>query len=327
MSEKTENKLQDALSLIDKNYGKGSVFTGSSGSLKELERISSGSLGLDMILGGGYAKGRIVELYGPESSGKTTLCIHAMVQAQKKGGRVAIIDAEHAFDISYAAKLGLNTDELIISQPDTGEDALSIAEILIKSGGVSIVVVDSVAALIPKAELEGEMGDSKMGLQARLMSQALRKLTAIVNNTGTILMFTNQLREKIGVMFGNPETTTGGNALKFYASIRLDVRRSGVVKDGDEVVASKTKVKTAKNKTAPPLRVTEFDIRYGEGIDLTGEVIDMGVDAGFIMKSGSWFSYNGTKLGQGRDAVRTLLLDNPELTNEIKEKILQKYGL
>ena len=289
------------------------------------EVISTGSIGLDVALGiGGLPKGRVVEIYGPESSGKTTVAIHVIAEAQKKGGMCAIIDAEHAFDSSYAQKLGVDVDNLLISQPDYGEQGLEIADRLILSGALDVVVIDSVAALVPKGELEGEMGDSKMGLQARLMSQALRKLTATISKTNTICIFINQLREKIGVMFGNPETTTGGNALKFYASVRLDIRRLAQIKDGDEAIGNRVKVKVVKNKVAPPFRSAEFDIVFGEGISKTGEIIDMGVELGIVQKSGSWFSYNSDKLGQGRDAVKQLLTDNPELANEIETKIREK---
>jgi len=292
--------------------------------VEDIAFISTGSIGLNVALGvGGYPRGRVIEIYGPESSGKTTLAIHAIAEAQKAGGIAAIIDAEHAFDRSYAEKLGVNTDELLISQPDNGEQALEIADQLIRSSAVDIVVIDSVAALTPKAELEGDMGDSKMGLQARLMSQALRKLTANINKTNTTCIFINQLREKIGVMFGNPETTTGGNALKFYASIRLDIRRIGQLKDGDEAIGNQTRVKVVKNKVAPPFRKAEFDIMYGEGISKTGEIIDLGVEYGIIKKSGSWFSYGDTKLAQGRDASKTVIKDNPELAAELEAKIVE----
>jgi recombination protein RecA len=291
---------------------------------EDIPSISSGSIALDAALGiGGYPKGRIIEIYGPESSGKTTLAIHAIAEAQKAGGIAAFIDAEHAFDPYYARKLGVDTDELLISQPDNGEQALEIADNLIRSGAIDIVVIDSVAALTPKAEIEGEMGDSKMGLQARLMSQALRKLTANINKTKTCCIFINQLREKIGVMFGNPETTTGGNALKFYASVRLDIRRIGQIKDGDEVNGNHVRVKVVKNKVAPPFRKAEFDIMYGEGISKSGEIIDLGVQFNIVKKSGSWFSYGETKLGQGRETVRNIILDNPELAQELETKIIE----
>ena len=289
--------------------------------------ISSGSIGLDIAMGiGGYPKGRVIEIYGPESSGKTTLAIHAIAESQKQGGIAAIIDAEHAFDPSYAKKLGVNIDELLISQPDNGEQALEIADSLIRSGAIDIIVIDSVAALTPKAEIEGEMGDSKMGLQARLMSQALRKLTANISKTKTCVIFINQLREKIGVMFGNPETTTGGNALKFYASVRLDIRRTAQLKDGEDVQGSHTRVKVVKNKVAPPFRKAEFDIMYGEGISKIGEIIDLGVELNIIKKAGSWFSYGETKLGQGREGVKSLIKDNPELMEELESKIMANYA-
>jgi len=317
--------LKLTMDKIDKDYGKGSVMLMNEKSREPIEVISTGSIGLDAALGvGGIPKGRVVEIYGPESSGKTTLAIHIIAEAQKKGGMCAIIDAEHAFDSSYAQRLGVDVDNLLISQPDYGEQALEIADRLILSGALDVVVIDSVAALVPKSELEGEMGDSKMGLQARLMSQALRKLTATINKTNTICIFINQLREKIGVMFGNPETTTGGNALKFYASIRLDIRRSAQIKDGDEAIGNHVKVKVVKNKVAPPFKSAEFDIIFGEGISKLGEIIDMGVELGFINKSGSWFSYETNKLGQGRDAVKGLLRDNEELCNEIEGKIRAK---
>jgi recombination protein RecA len=317
--------LKLTMDKIDKDYGKGSVMLMNEKSKEPMEVISTGSIGLDAALGvGGIPKGRVVEIYGPESSGKTTLAIHIIAEAQKKGGMCAIIDAEHAFDSSYAQRLGVDVDNLLISQPDYGEQALEIADRLILSGALDVVVIDSVAALVPKSELEGEMGDSKMGLQARLMSQALRKLTATINKTNTICIFINQLREKIGVMFGNPETTTGGNALKFYASIRLDIRRSAQIKDGDEAIGNHIKVKVVKNKVAPPFKSAEFDIIFGEGISKLGEIIDMGVELGFVNKSGSWFSYETNKLGQGRDAVKSLLRDNPELANEIEGKIRAK---
>jgi len=317
--------LKLTMDKIDKDYGKGSVMLMNEKSREPIEVISTGSIGLDAALGvGGIPRGRVVEIYGPESSGKTTLAIHIIAEAQKKGGMCAIIDAEHAFDSSYAQKLGVDVDNLLISQPDYGEQALEIADRLILSGALDVVVIDSVAALVPKSELEGEMGDSKMGLQARLMSQALRKLTATINKTNTICIFINQLREKIGVMFGNPETTTGGNALKFYASIRLDIRRAAQIKDGDEAVGNHVKVKVVKNKVAPPFKSAEFDIMFGEGISKLGEIIDMGVELGFINKSGSWFSYETAKLGQGRDAVKGLFKDNPDLANEIEGKIRAK---
>ena len=316
--------LQLTMEKIEKSYGKGTIMKLGDRVVEEVPSIPSGSLGLDIALGvGGYPKGRIVEIFGPESSGKTTLAIHAIAEAQKAGGIAAIIDAEHAFDTFYAKKLGVDIDELLISQPDNGEQALEIADNLIRSGALDIVVIDSVAALTPKAEIEGEMGDSKMGLQARLMSQALRKLTASISKTRTCCIFINQLREKIGVMFGNPETTTGGNALKFYASVRLDIRRIGQIKDGEDVIGSATRVKVVKNKVAPPFKKAEFDIMYGEGISKTGEIIDIGVALNIIKKSGSWFSYGDSKLGQGRDAVRTILRDNQELAQELETKIFE----
>ena len=325
--EKTEKfkALKLTMDKIDKDFGKGSVMMMSDKGIIEQEVISTGSIGLDMALGiGGLPKGRVVEIYGPESSGKTTLAIHVIAEAQKKGGMCAFIDAEHAFDSVYAQKLGVDIDNLLISQPDYGEQALEIADRLILSGALDVVVIDSVAALVPKSELEGEMGDSKMGLQARLMSQALRKLTATIHKTNSCCIFINQLREKIGVMFGNPETTTGGNALKFYASVRLDIRRMAQIKDGDDAIGNHVKVKVVKNKVAPPFRLAEFDIIYGEGISKVGEIIDMGVELGIIQKSGSWFSYNNDKLGQGRESVKQLMLDNPEMANEIEAKIREK---
>lgn len=317
--------LKLTMDKIDKDFGKGSVMMMNEKTNLEMEAISTGSIGLDVALGiGGLPKGRVIEIYGPESSGKTTIATHVIAEAQKKGGMCAFIDAEHAFDSTYAQKLGVDIDNLLISQPDYGEQALEIADRLILSGALDVVVIDSVAALVPKGELEGEMGDSKMGLQARLMSQALRKLTATIHKTNTICIFINQLREKIGVMFGNPETTTGGNALKFYSSVRLDIRRMTQIKDGDEAVGNHVKVKVVKNKVAPPFRQAEFDIIFGEGISKTGEIIDMGVELGIVQKSGSWFSYNGDKLGQGRDSVKQLLTDNPELASEIEGKIREK---
>lgn len=326
MSNEQQSKLkalQLTLDKLDKTYGKGAVMKMGDSVVQDVEVIPSGSLGLDLALGvGGYPKGRVIEIYGPESSGKTTLTLHAMAEAQKAGGIAAFIDAEHAFDRFYAQKLGVDIDNLIISQPDNGEQALEIADNLIRSGAIDIVVIDSVAALTPKSEIEGEMGDSKMGLHARLMSQALRKLTGSISKTNCTVIFINQLREKIGVMFGNPETTTGGNALKFYASVRLDIRRSTQIKDTDgDVQGNKTRVKVVKNKVAPPFKTTEFDIMYGQGVSKVGEVIDLGVDFEIIKKSGSWFSYGDTKLGQGRDAVKTLLLDNPDLMEELETKI------
>lgn len=317
--------LKLTIDKIEKDFGKGSVMMMNEKGIHEMEVVSTGSIGLDVALGiGGLPKGRVVEIYGPESSGKTTVATHVIAEAQKKGGMCAIIDAEHAFDSAYAQKLGVDVDNLLISQPDYGEQALEIADRLILSGALDVVVIDSVAALVPKGELEGEMGDSKMGLQARLMSQALRKLTATISKTNTICIFINQLREKIGIMFGNPETTTGGNALKFYASVRLDIRRLSQIKDGEEAIGNRVKVKVVKNKVAPPFRSAEFDIIFGEGISKTGEIIDMGVELGIIQKSGSWFSYNSDKLGQGRDAVKQLLTDNPELASEIEIKIREK---
>ncbi|MBP6010137.1 MAG: recombinase RecA [Bacteroidota bacterium] len=314
--------LQLTIDKIEKTYGKGTIMKLGDEAVEQVEAISTGSITLDGALGiGGLPKGRIVEIYGPESSGKTTLAIHSIANAQKNGGIAAFIDAEHAFDRFYAQKLGVKLEDLLISQPDNGEQALEIADNLIRSGAIDILVIDSVAALTPKSEIEGEMGESKMGLQARLMSQALRKLTATISRTGCCCIFINQLREKIGVMFGNPETTTGGNALKFYASVRLDIRRIGQIKDGETVVGNRTRVKIVKNKLAPPFRTAEFDIVYGEGISKMGEIVDLGVDKGVIRKSGSWFSYGETKLAQGRDAVKQLLLDNPELAEELEGKI------
>ena len=317
--------LKLTIDKLEKSYGKGIVMKMDDASIGAMEVISTGSLGLDMALGvGGFPKGRVIEIYGPESSGKTTLAMHCIAEAQKKGGIAAFIDAEHAFDKSYAEKIGINTAEMLISQPDDGEQALEIADNLIRSGAIDVIVIDSVAALVPKAEIEGDMGDSKIGLQARLMSQALRKLTGTINKTGCICIFINQLREKIGVMFGNPETTTGGNALKFYASVRLDIRRMNQIKEGLDATGNRVKVKVAKNKVAPPFRMVEFDIMFGEGISKVGEIVDIGVDLEIVQKSGSWYSYNGTKLGQGRDAVKQLLLDNPEMADEIEAKIREK---
>ncbi|MBS7321853.1 MAG: recombinase RecA [Myroides sp.] len=325
MSAEKEAKLkalQLTLDKLDKTYGKGTVMKLGDSAVEEVEAIPSGSLGLDLALGVmGYPRGRIIEIYGPESSGKTTLTLHAIAEAQKSGGIAAFIDAEHAFDRFYAQKLGVDIDNLIISQPDNGEQALEIAENLIRSGAIDLVVIDSVAALTPKSEIEGEMGDSKMGLHARLMSQALRKLTGTISKTNCTVFFINQLREKIGVMFGNPETTTGGNALKFYASVRLDIRKSTQIKDGEHVIGNRTKVKIIKNKVAPPFRTAEFDIMYGEGISKTGEILDLAVDFEIVKKSGSWFSYGDTKLGQGRDAVKGLIKDNPELQEELEDRI------
>lgn len=314
--------LQLTLDKLDKAYGKGTVMKLGDQAIEEVEAIPSGSLGVDLALGvNGYPRGRIIEIYGPESSGKTTLTLHAIAEAQKAGGIAAFIDAEHAFDRVYAEKLGVDVENLIISQPDNGEQALEIAENLIRSGAIDIVVIDSVAALTPKSEIEGEMGDSKMGLHARLMSQALRKLTATISKTNCTVFFINQLREKIGVMFGNPETTTGGNALKFYASVRIDIRRAAQIKDGENVIGNRTKVKIVKNKVAPPFKTAEFDIMYGEGVSKTGEILDLAVEFEIIKKSGSWFSYGDTKLGQGRDAVKALIKDNPELAEELEIKI------
>ncbi len=317
--------LKLTMDKIDKDFGKGSVMMMNEKNQEAHEVVSTGSIGLDTALGiGGLPKGRIIEIYGPESSGKTTIATHVIAEAQKKGGMCAIIDAEHAFDSVYARKLGVDVDNLLISQPDYGEQGLEIADRLILSGALDVVVIDSVAALVPKGELEGEMGDSKMGLQARLMSQALRKLTATISKTNTICIFINQLREKIGVMFGNPETTTGGNALKFYASVRLDIRRMSQIKDGDEAIGNRVKVKIVKNKVAPPFRSAEFDIVFGEGISKAGEIIDMGVELNIVQKSGSWFSYNSDKLGQGRESVKQLMIDNPALAAEIEGKIREK---
>jgi recombination protein RecA len=317
--------LKLTMDKIDKDFGKGSVMMMNERTQEPMDVVSTGSIGLDTALGiGGLPRGRVIEIYGPESSGKTTVATHVIAEAQKKGGMCAIIDAEHAFDSAYAQKLGVDIDNLLISQPDYGEQALEIADRLILSGALDVVVIDSVAALVPKGELEGEMGDSKMGLQARLMSQALRKLTATISKTNTICIFINQLREKIGVMFGNPETTTGGNALKFYASVRLDIRRMTQIKDGEEAIGNRVKVKVVKNKVAPPFRTAEFDLVFGEGISKIGEILDMGVEMGIVQKSGSWFSYNGDKLGQGREAVKTLLHDNTALADELEAKIREK---
>ncbi|MFY9281171.1 MAG: recombinase RecA [Bacteroidia bacterium] len=324
---KSENEeklksLKLTIDKLEKSYGKGVVMRMDDENIVKVDTISTGSLGLDIALGvGGFPKGRVIEIYGPESSGKTTLAMHCIAEAQKLGGICAFVDAEHAFDKFYAEKVGIDTNELLISQPDDGEQALEIADNLIRSGAIDVIVIDSVAALVPRAELEGDMGDSKMGLHARLMSQALRKLTGTINKTGCICIFINQLREKIGVMFGNPETTTGGNALKFYASVRLDIRRTGSIKDGVDIIGNRVKVKVAKNKVAPPFRVVEFDIMYGQGISKAGEVVDLGVENNVIQKSGSWFSYGETKLGQGRDSVKQLLIDNPEMMEEIEQKI------
>ena len=319
--------LQLTLDKIEKNYGKGTIMKLGDNPVESLDVISTGSLGLDVALGlGGLPKGRVIEIYGPESSGKTTLAIHAIAESQKTGGIAAFIDAEHAFDSFYAKKLGVDVDNLLVSQPDNGEQALEITENLIRSGAIDIIVIDSVAALTPKSEIEGEMGDSKMGLQARLMSQALRKLTATISKTNCCCIFINQLREKIGVMFGNPETTTGGNALKFYASVRLDIRKVSQIKEGENVIGNRVKVKVVKNKVAPPFKTAEFDLLYGEGFSKIGEIIDLGVNYNIIKKSGSWFSYGETKLGQGRDAVKQLLLDNPELSEELESKIKESIS-
>ena len=319
--------LQLTMEKLDKAYGKGAVMKLGDSPVERVETIPTGSLSLDIALGiNGYPKGRIVEIYGPESSGKTTLAIHAIAEVQKQGGIAAFIDAEHAFDQFYAKRLGVDIDNLLISQPDNGEQALEIADNLIRSGAVDLIIVDSVAALTPKAEIEGEMGDSQMGLQARLMSKALRKLTASINKAGCCCIFINQLRDKIGVMFGNPETTTGGNALKFYSSIRIDIRRSAQIKDAEEITGNRVKVKIVKNKVAPPFRKAEFDIMYGEGISKVGEIIDLGVDLNILKKSGSWFSYGETRLGQGRDSIKNLLLDNPELLEELELKIKNALG-
>jgi recombination protein RecA len=328
MSDKSEKlkALQLTIDKLDKTFGKGSVMRLSDDKVADIPAISTGSLGLDIALGvGGIPRGRVTEIYGPESSGKTTLSMHCIAEAQKAGGLAAFIDAEHAFDKGYAQKLGIDTENLLISQPDSGEQALEITEHLIRSGAIDIIVIDSVAALVPKSELEGEMGDSKMGLQARLMSQALRKLTGTISKTGCACIFINQLREKIGVMFGNPETTTGGNALKFYASVRLDIRRSSQIKEGaDDIIGNRVRVKVVKNKVAPPFKMVEFDIMYGKGISKSGEVLDLGVALDIVNKAGSWFSYEGNKLGQGRDTVKQLLEDNPELMEEIEKRVKAK---
>lgn len=320
--------LKLTIDKLEKSYGKGIVMKMDEDNVLNIPSISTGSLGLDMALGiGGFPKGRVIEIYGPESSGKTTLAMHCIAEAQKKGGLAAFIDAEHAFDRFYAEKIGIDTEELLISQPDDGEQALEIADNLIRSGAIDVIVIDSVAALVPRAELEGDMGDSKMGLQARLMSQALRKLTGTINKTGCICIFINQLREKIGVFFGNPETTTGGKALKFYASVRMDIRRIQTIKNGDEAVGNRTKVKVVKNKMAPPFKTAEFDVLYGEGISKEGSVLDMALQANVVKKSGSWFTYEGDQLGQGRENVRQFLKDNPELTEEIENKVKAAFGL
>lgn len=327
VNKEKQKALQLTMDKLDKTYGKGTVMKMGDNAVINADAISTGSIGLDHALGiGGFPKGRVVEIYGPEASGKTTLAIHAIAECQKTGGIAAFIDAEHAFDRFYAKKLGVDIENLLISQPDNGEQALEIAENLIRSGAIEILVIDSVAALTPKSEIEGEMGDSKMGLQARLMSQALRKLTATISKTGCCCIFINQLREKIGVMFGNPETTTGGNALKFYASQRIDIRRTSQIKEGDKVMGNRARVKVVKNKLAPPFRTAEVDIVYGEGISKVGEVIDMGVEQNIIKKSGSWFSYGDTKLGQGRETVKNLLKDNPELSDELEQKIREKIA-
>lgn len=316
--------LQLAMAKIDKEFGKGAIMKLGDDKIEEIPVIPSGSVGLNIALGvGGYPRGRVVEIYGPESSGKTTLAIHAMAEVQKQGGIAAIIDAEHAFDRFYAEKLGVNTNDLLIAQPDCGEQALDIADELIRSAAVDLVVIDSVAALTPKAEIEGDMGDNRVGLHARLMSQALRKLTATINKTQTTCIFINQLREKIGVMFGNPETTTGGNALKFYASVRLDIRKAQAIKEGDEIIGNQVRVKVIKNKVAPPFKKTEFDLMFNEGISRVGEIVDMGVEKGILTKSGSWYSYDGNKLAQGRDAAKNVLRDNPDLADEIENKIME----
>ena len=328
--DKIEDKskaLAEALKQIEKQFGKGAIMKMDGSQKEQLEVISTGSLGLDLALGvGGLPRGRIVEIFGPESSGKTTLCLEAIAQCQKAGGKCAFIDAENAFDPIYATKLGVKVEDLLVSQPDTGEQGLEICDMLVRSGGIDMIVVDSVAALVPKAEIEGEMGDSHVGLQARLMSQALRKLTGAIKQTNTLVVFINQIRMKIGVMFGNPETTTGGNALKFYASVRLDIRRTGTIKKGEEALGNETRVKVVKNKVAPPFKQAEFDILYGEGISFEGEVIDIGVKLDIIEKSGAWYSYNGNKIGQGKDNTRTWLKENPEILDEINQKIREKIG-
>ena len=323
-----QKALDAALSQIERAFGKGSIMRLGQDQAVEIEALPTGSLGLDIALGiGGLPRGRIIEIYGPESSGKTTLALHAVAEAQKRGGTCAFIDAEHALDPSYARKLGVNVDELLISQPDAGEQALEIADTLVRSGAVDVLIIDSVAALVPKAELEGEMGDSHVGLQARLMSQALRKLTGSISKSNCTIIFINQIRLKIGVMFGNPETTTGGNALKFYASVRIDIRRIGSIKDGEEVVGNQTRIKVVKNKVAPPFKVIEFDIMYGEGISRTGEILDLGIKAEIIEKSGSWYSYNGDRIGQGRENVKAYLKDHPEIASDIEAKIRANAGL
>jgi len=327
MDENKQKALNAALSQIERQFGKGSIMRMGDSTAIQVETISTGSLGLDLALGvGGLPKGRVVEIYGPESSGKTTLTLHAIAEAQKAGGTAAFIDAEHALDPVYAEKLGVNVEQLLVSQPDTGEQALEITDMLVRSGSIDVLVIDSVAALTPKAEIDGEMGDSHMGLQARLMSQALRKLTSIIKRSNTLVIFINQIRMKIGVMFGNPETTTGGNALKFYSSVRMDIRRIGAIKKGDEVVGNETRVKVVKNKVAPPFKQTEFDILYGEGISFEGELITLGVKEGFIEKAGAWYSYNGDKIGQGKDKVRNFLKENPDIADQINQKIREKYA-
>ena len=323
-TESSKKNIADAIASLDKKHGKGSVMKLSDETVSDVEFISSGSIGLDLALGGGYPRGRIVEIYGPESSGKTTLCLHAIAEVQKKGGRAGFVDAEHAFDKLYASALGVDVDNLYFNQPDNGEQALDVVETLVKTQGFDLLIVDSVAALTPKAEIEGEMGDSKMGLHARLMSQALRKLTAFIKKSNCTVIFINQLRDKIGVMFGNPETTTGGNALKFYASQRLDIRRKAQIKDGEDVIGNQTLVKIVKNKVAPPFRKADFDIMYGKGISLSGEILDIGVEMEIIDRSGSWFAYDGTKLGQGKDNVKKIIEDNPELMSDLLDKVNEK---
>jgi recombination protein RecA len=324
-----DRALNMAVGQIERQFGKGSIMRlGNEGAVRQVKAISSGSLGLDIAIGvGGVPQGRISEIFGPESSGKTTMCLHVIAEAQKGGGMAAFIDAEHALDVHYAKRLGVHTDELLVSQPDSGEQALEIAEILVRSGAMDIVVIDSVAALVPKAEIEGEMGDVHMGLQARLMSQALRKLTAAIARSNTAVLFTNQIRQKIGIMFGNPETTTGGNALKFYASLRLDIRRIAQIKEGDEVMGSRTRVKVVKNKLAPPFRQVEFDIMYNEGISVAGEVLDMGVENGLIDKSGAWYSYGDERIGQGRENSKRFLRENQDIMSELRKKLLEKMGV
>lgn len=326
MDDNKRKALNAALGQIERQFGKGSIMRmGDEGAVRDIEAISTGSLGLDVVLGiGGLPRGRVVEIYGPESSGKTTMALHVVAEAQKLGGTAAFVDAEHALDPQYAGKLGVNIDELLVSQPDTGEQALEIVDMLVRSAAVDVVVIDSVAALTPKAEIEGDMGDSHMGLQARLMSQALRKLTANIKRSNTLVIFINQIRMKIGVMFGSPETTTGGNALKFYSSVRLDIRRIGAIKKGDEVLGNETRVKVVKNKVAPPFKQVQFDILYGEGVSREGEIIDMGVNEGFVEKSGAWYSYDGTRIGQGKDNVRNFLKQNPDIAKQIEDKIRAK---